>query len=354
MNTLSPFTLLLQKFLAGQASAAEAEELFLLLRTSPEAQGELEKVADEEAVAGIQQLYRSGSETEEKDRVAPSVSQRMEQNIMDRIGVGRPAETAPLPLPSSGSDGWRWFSRVAASLVLIAGVSLAVYRLGSSGVPKPVRYLTHTTAPGQTATLSMPDGSTIRLNEASRIEYPAEFTAQAERKVQLKGEAFFEVAKNARKPFVIQTGATTIRVLGTAFNVRENRHDTSVTVAVREGRVAFASQQDTMRTKVVLQRGDVGVWKHLKMQRLNAAQPENYLSWYNGRLLFRNTPLADVVQQLASIYDTPIQLKTPELASLRFTANMKRDALPEVVEQVALSLNLGFTQKGRTFIFHKK
>jgi transmembrane sensor len=353
LSTLSPFTQLLQKYLAGQASAAEAEEMFHWLRTSPEAQGELEKVADEEAVIRIQRLSRSNHTQEPADeKVAPWLSERMERNILERIVAGPATEVVPLP---AETGQWRlWFSRVAASLVLLVGIGLVVYRLGSSGTPQPLRYLTHITAPGQTATLSMPDGSTVRLNEASRIEYPAEFTAQAEREVRLSGEAFFEVAKDAHKPFVIQTGATTIRVLGTAFNVRENRHDTSVTVAVREGRVAFASQQDTLRTNILLQRGEVGVWKSRRMQQVNATQPENYLSWYNGRLLFRNTPLNEVIQQLTSIYDVPIELKNPELASLRFTANMKREALPEVMEQVALSLNLGYTQKGKTFIFYKK
>lgn len=356
MSQSSDFRELLQKMLTNQASPAEVQHLFELFQTDPEAREHVSLLMKAEAEATIRQLEQ-GQLVPEATLLEwdPEVSRRMERRIVERIDAQSRQEASmvvhkPEPVFNQRMVVWR----AAAVALLVCGIAFIGFRLGKNN-PKPdVKYVTYKTDQHHTATLEMADGSVIRLNRNSNVQFPEDFATQRQRDVRLEGEAFFEVAKNPQRPFIIHTKQATIRVLGTAFNVRENQHDTTVIVAVREGRVAFETNIGAQSKGIVLTKGKVGTLHHASFRQTQNGDIANYLSWYNGRLLFRNTPLTEVVQQLTRIYDRPIQIKSPALDKLRFTANMKRDALPQVLDQLVLSLNIRYVQQGNTIILYKK
>jgi ferric-dicitrate binding protein FerR (iron transport regulator) len=313
---------------------------------------------DKDAAEVIDSLNQQPEYTEaatEAFSIDPARIQRMEQAIFNRIEADRRSEPKLAPeqhLPAANPI--HWLFRVAAVVLLAVGMGYFVFRPRGFSQKVSPRFITQVTGPGQRATLQLPDGSLIRMSTNSRVSYPVNFAHQPQREIRLQGEAFFEVAKNPKKPFVVTTRQATIRVLGTSFNVKETLHDTTVIVAVREGRVAFRSRRDSLQQQTELRKGEIGSLHGSSLTRSGTHDITNYLSWYNGRLVFEDAPLPEVVQQLTRIYDTPIQLDNPELAHLRLTADMKRETLTQVLDQLALSLNIRYQQQRKTVMLFSK
>lgn len=183
----------------------------------------------------------------------------------------------------------------------------------------------------------LPDGTQIRLNAGAKLSYSSNFASENIRQVTLSGEAFFEVAKNPEKPFVIDAGQSEVKVLGTVFNVKTRQGNNAV-VAVQEGKVSFKGKEQT--EGIILIANEVGVLaKDGNVRRID--QPsQNYFSWFNHFLEFDNMPLPQVVEQLKAIFDTEIELSNPNLKNKYFTAYMKGKSADEVMNQLALSLEL--------------
>jgi ferric-dicitrate binding protein FerR (iron transport regulator) len=157
------------------------------------------------------------------------------------------------------------------------------------------------------------------------------------RLVALSGEAFFDVAKNPEKPFIIDAGQSEIKVLGTVFNVK-TRPGNNAVVAVQEGKVSFKGKEQT--EGIILKANEVGfLAKDGNVRRIDQSS-QNYFSWFNHYLEFDNMPLPQVVEQLGVIFDTEIELTNPHLKNKYFTAYMKGKSVDEVMSQLALSLEL--------------
>lgn len=148
--------------------------------------------------------------------------------------------------------------------------------------------------------LTLPDGTKVWLNAASSITFPAAFNGR-ERKVQLKGEAYFEVAKNEKQPFVVDaSGRATVEVLGTGFNVNAYEDEPAVRTTLLEGSVKIVH----MRNKVVLKPGQQATVE--ADIQLSAANPDQVLAWKNGIFNFEDLGFAEVARQLERWYDIDV------------------------------------------------
>lgn len=192
----------------------------------------------------------------------------------------------------------------------------------------------------------LPDGSLVRLNKGSSIHYEGGLNGKT-REVNLKGEGFFQVAKNAEKPFIIHAGKGQIKVLGTAFNVKENDKDTTLTVAVLEGLVSLSSKGRSKST--LLKAGSVGVLSS-GLVLVTHTKTANYLSWYNNRLIFDNLSLQEVSKQLEHLYGVNIIIKTKELNSLALTANINHGAITDVISKITYSLDVHYRVRDKGVI----
>lgn len=209
------------------------------------------------------------------------------------------------------------FQTLAAGVLLIIGV-LSIWKLAPH---EP----SHRTDVGGREGVSMADGSRVTLNTDSAVRVAV---TETERRVDLEqGEAFFEVAKDPSRPFVVVAGAQRIVVLGTKFSVR--REQDNVEVMVSEGRVRMerSGSSGTQIPTADLTAGSIARsdGAALQIQKRAPSEVERYLSWRGGFLVFEGTPLADAVAEFNRYSTRKIVIEDARLAGMFIDGNFRSD-----------------------------
>lgn len=192
--------------------------------------------------------------------------------------------------------------------------------------------------------LCLADGTVVTLNADSKIHYPDRFTGD-ERQVSLEGEAFFEVAKDSLKPFVVKTNDIDVRVLGTAFNLKAYPDEHQQTTLVRGAVEVFLNKQ-----QVILQPGEQAtcIDQELRVERVDIRP---YIAWKNERFVFENEPLEAVLKKLERWYNITVFIQNPSLKQLRFTGNLpKYENINNVLNILALTTNIKFELNDCTLV----
>ncbi len=242
---------------------------------------------------------------------------------------------------------------VAASVV---GAAVGGWWLVARGVrenPAPVASKEYRTTRGQRLALKLADGSSILLAPASVLRIDPGYGAGA-RPVQLAGEAYFEVAHDAARPFSVRTSRTVIRDLGTRFVVRAYAEEPVTDVVVAEGRVAvgpIAPAPGPVPDSLLLDPGDRG-WLSAdgSLTLARTVNLDGYFGWTEGRLVFRNTPLSEALRRIGRWYDVDVRLVDPGLSTRTLTASFHHEPAAEVVRLVATTFGLRVERHGATFV----
>lgn len=193
--------------------------------------------------------------------------------------------------------------------------------------------------------VNLPDGSMVWLNRGAKFRFPKKF-GRTNRRVQLEGEAFFEVARDTTKPFMIQSALASVEVLGTSFNFSTQQLLASLTVA--SGKVRF---QGSVGDAVILHKGEMGVYDKGKgsiEKRMNT--DPNYLSWKTGVFDFDGANLQQVIASLNTFYrDKPI-LSTPEnINQCALSARFERLKIEAVLDILCASCGLHWKETANHF-----
>ncbi|RZK77733.1 MAG: DUF4974 domain-containing protein [Pedobacter sp.] len=216
--------------------------------------------------------------------------------------------------------------------------NLLVYKTNNNN-PNPAEYNTISTTNGQEYSVILPDGSRIWLNAASSIKYPATFAATKERIVELSGEAYFEIAKDAAHPFIVKTIGQEIKVLGTHFNVNSYADEAVTKTTLVEGSV-----QISCVNKVMLKPGQQAVSNKnvVKVSKANVAET---VAWKNGDFIFDNESLPSILRQVARWYDVEI-IDQANHKDIHLTGTVSRaKKLSTVLNSLARISNLKFDIK---------
>lgn len=216
--------------------------------------------------------------------------------------------------------------QIAALLVLCctAAVLFGIYR--QSADKTVFRELSTQAAQHKTITLS--DGTRISLNNASSIKYPEKFNTD-KREVELDGEAFFEVAHNPKRPFIIHTGKLKVQVLGTSFNVRSYAADKEIAVNVTTGKVAVTSE-----TSMVMLVKDEGAIYSRNTKTFSASTENAAMShaWQNDVLYFRYQTLEYICSSLERWYGVRCIIKSSKLKQKKYTLEQHHETLNNVMK----------------------
>jgi len=251
-----------------------------------------------------------------------------------------PTVTAPNPYkPPFWRNTRVWAMAATVTLLAIVGIFLLQSR-GEKNNPEDLRFYA---AAGEQKKIDLSDGSHIVLNGNSELVATAGFGSQ-HRKLTLKGEAFFDVAKDPGKPFVVTTGKTTAEALGTAFNVRQNKND-QIQLSVEEGRVRFT--ETAQQKNMVLVAGEVAIYDP-KTNSLNKQQEtaQEQAAWRHGQLVFHDTPFPQTAEQLERHYG--VTLHFPErLNDARLNATFDKKPLADVLDVLKALYNVKATQNGK-------
>jgi ferric-dicitrate binding protein FerR (iron transport regulator) len=170
--------------------------------------------------------------------------------------------------------------------------------------------------------------------------------------VELGGEAFFSVEKDPSKPFRITTGKTLTTVLGTSFNVKENKEG-EVSVAVFTGKVSFGPKQEEKQRLLLLpgDRGRYSTGKHLLKEKV---ADTNFLFWKSGRLSFTDVPLGGVLATLEETYHVRFEVKDKPLLGRRVTTAFDHASFNEVSDVLEALLDVQISRSGSTVVVRKK
>ncbi len=190
--------------------------------------------------------------------------------------------------------------------------------------------------------LELTDGTHIHINAQSRLSYPVIFNHRT-REVNLQGEAYFEVAKDPQKPFIVHTVLGDIEVLGTKFNVSTYSND-QVVVSLEEGsvRVSYSGMEQ------ILSPGEQAIINHQSID-VKEVNLKNYTSWSTGVYEYTNTSLETIVNQLSRWYDVDIVFTDPQLGKRRFAGVIFRDQpLQHAVDILSKVSGVKFISRGKS------
>lgn len=180
-------------------------------------------------------------------------------------------------------------------------------------------YHTVATPRGGTYQVLLEDGSKVWLNAASSIKFPSAF-ASSERIVELKGEAYFEIAKNSSRPFTVKVEGQSIRVLGTKFNVNSYTDENELTTTLLEGSVRVSNQVGN----VVLKAGEQSQGTLNQAIKLREVETSEFLAWKDGMFSFHRTDLQTVLRQFERWYNIDVTFEK-DVPDIFFTGKIYRN-----------------------------
>jgi transmembrane sensor len=229
--------------------------------------------------------------------------------------------------------------KVAASILVIIGITFIALRVieknysASAGLPE-----TYSTI-SQKSLIQLKDGSKVWLNKNTTLTCESNFNDQT-RTVHLNGEAFFEVAKNAHKPFVILSGFTKTTVLGTAFNLRACKGENNTELTVVHGKVSFANNSTG---ELILGKGDKGVIDNTSGEAMKSTNKKlNFLAWKDEKLLFDKTEFDEVKQDIESYFSVKIEVESPAILKCYFTGTFEKPQLENVLNVIQVTMKINY------------
>lgn len=239
-------------------------------------------------------------ENEQNNKELESLTKRIrfkslpfdEKQMSDRL-TDRVKRPVVISYAGKGNSVWKYLSIAASiALLLVTGALLT-----DKAPEQELVYYETTAVPDAKTKITLPDSSVVWLNANACLRYPREFSEQI-RQVEIKGEAFFEVRKDEKKPFIVQTDGIGIRVLGTTFNVDAEPEKTEITLLTGKiGLYKYTNQSQTADR--ILLPGERAVFlKSDNKLSISTIRPENTISWVTGIFKFKDNSLADIMQEL--------------------------------------------------------
>ncbi|MCC7465814.1 MAG: FecR domain-containing protein [Saprospiraceae bacterium] len=299
---------LIAKFLAGESNPEETARLKQWAAASPD---------NELYFKQMQQVWKQSSPTPlSRPLDVDQALARTKQKIKSSSGSGT-ARKAPM-----------YWMAMAAGLVLVLG---AIWFIGKD-TAMPTEAVAATETPVQQ---KLSDGSAVSVNQFSSLT--TQFSKR-QRKVALKGEAYFAVAPNPDRPFVVEVQEVAVTVLGTKFNVDNRSNSDQVIVSVDEGKVKVQSAGN----EKTLLAGDQAIINLKNGQiTLRQTQPtENVTAWASKNFIYEDTPLSKVIPELEKVYQVKINLTNPALENCRLHVRFEQESIEHILVVIAETFSL--------------
>jgi len=205
------------------------------------------------------------------------------------------------------------------------------------------------TAKGETYLVNLPDKSKVWLNALSSITYSTTLNKNGERRVKLDGEAYFEVAKDKKHPFIVESNGQDVTVLGTHFNINSYKNESAVKTTLLEGSVRVrpsGASADGAEHAVILRPGQQATFTREKI-KVSEADIEEAMAWKNGKFIFRDESLTSIMRKVSIWYDVEI-VYTVDVNDLTYWGSLSRNAnISAVLNYLSKTGNVSFEIQGR-------
>ena len=211
------------------------------------------------------------------------------------------------------------------------------------------------TQKGQRSLITLYDGTKVWLNADSQLKYPESFAGKKSREVYLEGEAYFDVAENKDQPFIVTTSDLKVKVLGTAFNIRSYKKDDIIETTLIRGEVKVESTGKQSKEITLRPNQKVVFEKHSRKLMLeNQVETDKYTAWREGRLIFEDQPLSEIISALERWYNVTIRLEDTSSLDCHFSAKVDNKSLEEVLDLLKSSENIDYTVNGNEIVITGK
>lgn len=231
--------------------------------------------------------------------------------------------------------------RYAAAIALICILSWSAYQY-----MKPIELLTTSTL-AETKTIQLPDGSKVILNHFSSLTYPKEFSDKS-RIVNLNGEAYFEVYKDKKHPFVVNTDAINVEVLGTHFNVRAYKNSDEIKTSLFEGSVSVKDKDNS--SFIVLKPNESAIYNKTNKKIIHETfqNISKEIAWRDGVLIFNDLPLQEIARQLSNSFGVTIKITDHSLQNYKLTARFNnKESLEQILDLLQIAGGFNYSQKDK-------
>lgn len=328
-ETHNDFNSLVARYLSGELRPEQEREFKELLRKDPKKASLFEE---------IQNIWNSAGSLGEGEAYNLDAEWSLMQNLIPDLKSERQVKQSEVKTRSLIFYTYRIAAVLLVGLIIGLGLTYGTRML----------YNRQIVAWDQPVEVILEDGTLITLNRDSRIRFKKKF-ASDERKVFLKGEAWFEVASDSSSPFVIDAGSALVEVLGTSFNVNAYRENPVVEITVESGVVALTAKQEKQE-QIVLKAGNSGKYNKQKreLELIQSADP-NQISWKTRDLYFNGSTLQEVVDLVNLVYDAHLVISNEALASCQITVTFKDQSLDAILNVLELTLDLEIRQEGNQF-----
>ena len=251
--------------------------------------------------------FHAGKYNAEISEAMDNVWEEMEEDEVSSLQHQQYREEARLLLSRIRKPEKRFsfipYLRYVAIVAVILSIGWGGFRLIRSNQEKVLTYTEVHVKNGEHKRIILPDGTSVTLNAGSYLRYPREFITDV-RRIEMNGEAFFEVTRDEEKPFLIHTKDADVKVLGTSFNVKAFDMDEQLTVSVQTGKVQVDLPEAMMRLlpdeQFVMDKTKGEFQKRNEDARLSTV-------WIKGGLYFNRTPIRTVVNELVRMYNRTIE-----------------------------------------------
>ena len=282
------------------------------------------------------------------DNMNKELQLKMFNDIKTTLRIEKPTELEVNESKiASGSafSGLKTWIRFAAMFVLPLISALGVYLyMSDKNVTEP---LVVSVERGQKASITLPDGSKVWLNSLSELTYNSDFNTE-KRELLLDGEAYFEVASNPDKPFVVRSNEITVEALGTAFGVKAYTDDVSVSSILMHGKVRVT----TPNGSIILKPNErIQYDRELATTRQSSVtNAVDFTGWIHNELRFENESLYEITRNIQRIYNVEIIFSTERLKKLRYTGTVDNNSLESVLNLISLTSPVSFKIDGQKVI----
>jgi len=195
----------------------------------------------------------------------------------------------------------------------------------------------------------LPDGSTGWLNSGSTLKFPVEFYGR-QRKVELSGEGFFDVAKDSKRPFVVEAADINIVALGTRFNILAYPDEETCEITLESGKVVvkrIRKSGEAVKLAELQPDHQLVISNKTELAGIKKVETERFTSWKEGKLVLRNDPMNEVVRRITRWYNVEIVLKDKELESYKFRATFEDETFNDVLTLLIASSPIDYVEHKR-------
>jgi transmembrane sensor len=331
---------LLVSTLLGEATPAEDKQIEQWRKENP---------ANETRYQQFKTIWDKSQQLQYTGKIDAGISlQRLKQKIARQAAAAREKREEQSAMESNTQKKvvrfWSggYLTRIAAALLLFAGAGWLYTNQFSAN---EVEFLTQQTVEADT----LSDGSVITMNKHSLLRYPNLFKGNQREVWLTKGEAFFDITPDKKKPFIIRTGSTSIKVVGTSFNVKNKGEQ--IEVIVETGKVEVSRSGKT----VSLQPGEKVLIKQQQRELIKEKNPDQLYNYYrSNEFVADNIPLRRVVEVLNEAYGSNIVIARKELENfpLNTTFRFKDEPLGQLLNVISRTFNIKVEKKANQILLY--